>query len=50
MDAKSIVEVVAALTVPICFIAVIVYRIKRDTGAGYRSFSCWRSVPCRRSS
>ena len=37
MDGKSIVEIIAALTVPISFVAVIWHRVKNEMGMGYRS-------------
>ena len=36
MEAKFWVEVIAALTIPISFVSIIIYRMKRDSGAGYR--------------
>lgn len=36
-DARFYVELIAALTVPVCFIAVIVHRMKREMGMGYRA-------------
>lgn len=37
MDGKDIVEVIAALTIPISFIGVIWHRVKSEMGMGYRS-------------
>jgi hypothetical protein len=36
-QAKFWVEIIAALTVPICFVAVIVHRVKQELGMGYRA-------------
>jgi|GEM_PF-1192449 len=36
-DGKTYVEVIAALTVPISFVAVIIHRLKSEMGMGYRS-------------
>jgi len=36
-QAKFWVEIIAALTVPICFVAVIIHRVRQDMGMGYRA-------------
>lgn len=37
VDAKSIIEVIAALTVPITIVSVVWHRVKSEMGMGYRA-------------